>query len=268
VPQVALIGQGRIAEIYAWGKDHVLKLFREWCHPDWVDDEARIARAVHATGIRAPAVGQVVEVDGRRGIIFERVYGPSMMEQITTKPWTFVHAAPLLAELHVSMHACLAPELPSLRRRLADKIRAAEPLSPGLKEAALNALDRLPDDNVLCHGDFHPDNVLMSQSGPIIIDWPDATRGHPLADVARSQLLMQVGGLPPGTTRRWLIQSLRASFRTRYLRRYFQLRPASREQLAAWQLPVAAARLSEDIPEERERVLALVKAGLSQPSGQ
>ena len=111
-------------------------------------------------------------------------------------------------------------------------------------------------------------NVLMSQSGPVIIDWPDATRGHPLADVARSQLLMKVGGLPPGTARRWLIQSLRASFRAHYLRRYFQLRPASREQLAAWQLPVAAGRLSEDIPEEREQMLALVKASLCQQGGQ
>jgi aminoglycoside phosphotransferase (APT) family kinase protein len=264
VPQGSLIGQGRIAEIYAWDRDRVLKLFREWCHPNWVDDEARITRAVHATGVRAPAVGEIVELDGRRGIIFERVYGPSMMQQLATKPWTFVQAAPLLAELHVAMHACLAPELPSLRRRLADKIRAATPLSPGLKEAALNALDRLPDDNVLCHGDFHPDNVLMSPQEPVIIDWPDATRGHPLADVARSRLLMQVGGLPPGTARQWLIQSLRALFRALYLRRYFELRPASQEQLAAWQLPVAAARLSEDIPEERERLLALVKASLSQ----
>ncbi len=264
MPQASLIGQGRIAEIYAWDHDRVLKLFREWCPPDWVDHEARIARAVHATGVRAPAVGGIVELDGRRGIVYERVYGPSMMQQLATKPWMFLQAAPLLAELHVAMHACLAPELPSLRQRLADKIRAAAPLSAGLKEAALNALDRLPDDNVLCHGDFHPDNVLMSQQGPVIIDWPDATRGHPLADVARSRLLMQVGGLPPGTGRRWLIQSLRAMFRTLYLRRYFELRPASREQLAAWQLPVAAARLSEDIPEEREQVLELVKTSLSQ----
>ena len=264
MPQASLIGQGRIAEIYAWDNDRVLKLFREWCPLDWVDYEARIARAVYATGVRAPAVGEIIELDGRRGIIYERVYGPSMMQQLATKPWTFLQAAPLLAELHVAMHACLAPELPSLRRRLADKIQAAVPLSPGLKEAALNALDRLPDDNFLCHGDFHPDNVLMSQQGPVIIDWPDATRGHPLADVARSRLLMQVGGLSPGTTQRWLIQSLRAMFRTLYLRRYFELRPASREQLAAWQLPVAAARLSEDIPEEREQVLDLVKTSLSQ----
>jgi len=131
--------------------------------------------------------------------------------------------------------------------------------SAELKEQALEALERLPDGDALCHGDFHPDNILMSPRGPVIIDWPDATSGHPLADVARSSLLMRVGGLPPGTARRWLVESMRALFHAVYVRRYFGLRPGAREQLAAWQLPVAAARLSEDIPEERERVLALVK---------
>jgi hypothetical protein len=70
--------------------------------------------------------------------------------------------------------------------------------------------------------------------------------------------------LPPGTARRWLIQSLRALFHAVYLRRYLQLRPTyvSRQQLTAWQLPVAAGRLSEGIAEEKEQLLALVEASL------
>lgn len=49
--------------------------------------------------------------------------------------------------------------------------------------------------------DFHPDNVLLAARGPVIIDWPDATRGQPLADVARTSLLLRLGGLPPGWPR-------------------------------------------------------------------
>lgn len=254
-----LVGEGRIAEIFAWEDEQVIKLFREWCPPDWVAYEARIARLVHATGVAAPPVGEVVQLDGRWGIVYEHVRGRSMLERLASRPWAVVGMARLLAELHAAMHGRRAPDLPSLRQRLASKIREAEPLPAELKQRALAALERLPDDDALCHGDFHPDNVLLTPGGPVIIDWPDATHGHPLADVARTQLLMQAPGLPPGTARRWLLQALRELFHAVYLRHYLKLRPASRRQLVAWQLPVAAARLSEDIPQEREWVLALVK---------
>lgn len=258
-----LIGQGRIAEIFAWGDDQVLKLFRQWCPPDWVDNEARIARTVYQAGAPAPAVGEIIELDGRRGVLLERVYGPSLLDQFSTKPWSLLRAAGLLAELHAALHSITVPELPSLQQRLENKIQSAEALARDVKERALKVLHQMPDDTVLCHGDFHPGNILMSPRGAVIIDWPDAARGHALADVARTSLLMRVGGLPLGTARRWLIQALRALFHVLYLRRYAQLRPASPELLAAWQLPVAAGRLSEEIPDERERVLDLVKASLA-----
>lgn len=258
----ALIGQGRIAEVFAWGDNQVLKLFRDWCPPDWVDREAQIARTVQATGLPAPVVGEVVEVDDRRGILYQRIEGPSLFEKLNAKPWTLVQAARLLAELHAAIHACDVPQLPPLKRHLEGKIRDAKPLSEAQKQAALAALAQLPDQNKLCHGDFHPDNVIMSPHGPVIIDWPTASRGHPLADVARTSLLMRVGGLPPTPARRLLVQALRSAFQEIYLRRYLQRRPFSQEDLAAWELPVTAGRLSEDIPEERHRVLELVEASL------
>ena len=48
-----------------------------------------------------------------------------------------------------------------------------------------------PDGDRLCHGDFHPMNILGDVSQPVIIDWPDARRGDPAADVCRSYLLMR-----------------------------------------------------------------------------
>ncbi|MGD9100610.1 MAG: phosphotransferase [Anaerolineae bacterium] len=258
----AIIGEGRMAEVFAWEEGQVLKLFRAWCHPERVRHEAHIARTVQATGLAVPAVGDVVQVDGRWGIVYERVEGRSMLDCLTYKPWDLVRFARTLAELHAAMHARTTPQLPSLRRRLENKIQNAEPLPADLKAAALQALARLPDGNALCHGDFHPHNVLMSPQGPIVIDWPDATRGHPLADVARTCLLTRTGGLPASVPRRWLVLAVRAMFRAAYLRRYFQLRPGSRELLAAWQLPVAAGRLEEGIVEEEEQLVALVKASL------
>jgi uncharacterized protein (TIGR02172 family) len=263
-----IIGEGRIAEVFEWddgsrsteGKGQVLKLFRDWCPADWARYEARVARAVHATGLAVPAVGDVIEVDGRWGIVYERVNGVSMLQRLTGRPWTVLRMARTLAELQAAMHSRRAPELPSQRQRLQRRIQAAEPLPPDLKDAALQALARLPEAHAVCHGDFHPDNVLLTARGPVVIDWVDATQGHPLADVARTCLLLRLGGLPSNVARRGFILALRTSFHTAYLRRYFQLRPGSRELLAAWQVPVAAARLEEGIVEEEDRLIELVRA--------
>ncbi len=253
------IGRGRTAEVFLWKDNRILKLFLEWCPVTLVEEEVRITRAVHKAGLPVPAVEGIVELDGRRGIIFERIDGPSMLRESTTKLWRFPQLALALAELHVAMHACELSELPSYQHRLESEIRDVSLLPANFKEAALQTLGQLPDGNALCHGDFHPDNVLMSSCGPIIIDWFTTTKGNPLADAAMTSLLLRLGDPLPGTHGRWLIRSGRRLFHSIYLKRYLRLRPASRQQIAAWQLPIAAARLKMNIPAERTQLLKLIE---------
>ncbi len=100
-----LIGEGRMAEVFEWGDDQVLKLFRAWCRAEWPRQEAQVARTVHATGLAVPAVGDVIEVDGRWGIMYERVDGVSMLQCLTSKPWAVTRLARTLAELQAAMHS-------------------------------------------------------------------------------------------------------------------------------------------------------------------
>jgi aminoglycoside phosphotransferase (APT) family kinase protein len=185
------------------------------------------------------------------------------------KPWMLFRAARQFAELHAAMHRCVRPQLPSQRDQMQRFILQAPGLAADSKERVLEALERLPDGNVVCHGDYHPDNILMSSRGPIIIDWMSATRGNPLADVARTSLMFRMASLPPGmsTYRRWLFQAARRLFHAVYLREYFKLQPFSHEEWQAWFLPLAAARLNERIPQEEQRLIDLVEASLNGEGG-
>jgi uncharacterized protein (TIGR02172 family) len=255
----ARIGQGRTAEVFAWGEDRALKLY----YPGWpaaaAEAEYQKAVVVFKSGAPAPTVDGVVEVDGRRGVVYERVEGPSLLNTTTARPWTIFRSAHLMAELHARMHACHPAGLPAQRERLQNKIREAQPLPEVLKRAALKALAQLPDDSVLCHGDFHPDNIVVSTHGPVILDWTEATSGHPLADVARTTLMMRHAAVPSHVPGRHLIEAGRMLWYQLYLRRYCQLRSIASKHVGAWLLPVAAARLSEGIPEEEEPLLRLIK---------
>lgn len=258
-----LIARGRTAEVFQCGNNQILKLFLDRNRAADAEREAQNTRLVYDAGLPVPSIGGTVEVDGRPGIVLEHIEGPSMMEILSSKPWKVIAFARLLAELHIQIHSCKVPELPSQRKRLEQHIRVAAPLRGDVKEAAIRTLERLPDGDAVCHGDFHPANIIMSARGPIIIDWLDATRGHPMADLTRTRLLIRLSQLRHGTGGRLLISLFRALFDTVYVSRYAQIRPTQRQQLQLWKLPVMAGRLHEHIPEEeRRRLVGLVQAAL------
>jgi len=255
----APIALGFTAEVYAWKDGQVLKLFKAGISLDTVEAEANLTRMVHATGLPVPAVGEIVEIESRFGLEYERVDGITMLQAFVRKPWSFPVLARQLAELQVDMHRRRVPEMPSQRERLSRKITRARKLSENVRVAALKALELLPEDDKLCHGDFHPNNIVLTSRGPVIIDWIDASRGYPLADVARSSILIGGGPLPPGTPVVWLVRTLRRWFYLTYLRRYFQLNPAGRQQLSTWVPVIAAARLDENIHADEARLLSIVQ---------
>jgi len=261
-----MIAQGRTAEVFLWGDGQVLKLFHEWFRRDLAEREVDVGRKLNAMGLPVPVTEEIVEVDGRLGIVYERVDGPSMVDVAITRPWMVVKLARLLAELQAALHTHKVSGFPSQREWLQGMIHLAEPLSANQRERMLQALCLLPDDNALCHMDLHPDQIVMTARGPVIIDWMSGTQGHPLADVAWTSMLFRVGVAPFwGWFKRGLIGMFRALFHTVYLRRYLALRPGvTRAQINAWVPVVAAARLGERIEEgkDKERLLALVEASL------
>ena len=252
---------GRTAEIFAWDDGRVLKLYRDWCPPNWVEYELKIGRIVQAAGLPVPRIGDIVQLDSRRGVIYEHIQGVSMLGTLRTQPWTVFRTARQFAELHAAMRRCVVPDdLPTQRAAFEHSIRAAPGLADDLRDVALRALAMMPDGDQLCHGNFHPDNVMMSARGPIVIDWMTATRGNPLADVARTLLLL-TRGEPPSPVDRLMVKLLRRQFIAGYLKRYFELCPRANAQLAAWRPIIAAARLNEKIPGEAAHLLAVVRAG-------
>lgn len=260
----SLLADGRTARIFAWENGKVVKLFRPGFPAAQATYEAACVRAVHAAGVATPALIGVVELEGHKGLVFERADGPTMLQEVLAKMETVEEHAQLLATLHAELHGRTADGLASLIARLRHKIQRARPLPAAWKTAVIDRLDRLPDGDAICHGDFHPGNIIMTADGPSIIDWVDVTQGPPLADVARTCLLLgQAAPLPESSDEdNQQLQEIRQRFLHVYLAKYAELRPFDNEELEAWQLPVAAARLDEGIAEEEAALLKLVRASL------
>jgi uncharacterized protein (TIGR02172 family) len=234
-----LLGNGLTSEVFSWGEDRVLKLSLPWRTLAKVQREFTVTRAVRAAGLPAPEAFEIVTVGGRYGILFERVRGPSMVRQVETRPWTLFAAARQLAELHARLHAiCAWADLPSQREEIETDIETALEVSPLEKEAVRRELARFPAEDCVCHGDFHPGNILLTARGPVIIDWSGGTRGCGLVDVAWTSLLFEGAPTPPRTSLRIriLLKLARRLLHATYLKRYLELRPAPLEELERWRV--------------------------------
>ena len=251
------IAKGASAEIFAWDEDKILKLYHEGASLGEAEQEAACASIAYDAGVNTPAVIDTITVENRQGIIFERVHGVTMLEAIMANPQQLISYAHLLAELQIDMHTRTASKLPLQRQRLQHRIQSRSGLAEEIKASLLEYLDQLQDDNVVCHGDLHPENILLTAEEPVIIDWVDATQGSPLVDAARTNLLLRDGDLPPSMNerRRQKIAERRYLFCEAYLEHYTQMQSISREVIARWELPVAAARLSEGISSDEKSTL-------------
>jgi uncharacterized protein (TIGR02172 family) len=255
------IAEGRTAEIFLWDDHHILKLYRAWCPPHWIKDEERIARAVYEAGIPSPAAGEIVEVNGRQGLIYERIQGISMLQNMNAHPWTILQHARSLARLQVKINKQSITGLPSYKDGLRYAISKTPHLSEDLRTKTLALLDSLPNGQRLCHGDYHPGNVILTKDGPIVIDWMTASAGSFWADVARTSLLMSIGPKGAGRLINPIVRVAITLYHRVYLNQYHALVPDTTNELNRWMPVIAAARLNEEIIPEREALRQMVEQG-------
>lgn len=158
-----LLASGRDADVYAVDERRVLRRYRDGSD---VTGEAAVMAYLVRHGFPVPVVYEAHGPD----LVMERLTGPTLLRSLVGQQIDPAAAAQILADLHRRLHA-LPP------RRSGD-----------------------PAERVL-HLDLHPDNVILTSRGPVLIDWRNATEGLPDLDLAVTALIaaeVAVGPHVPG----------------------------------------------------------------------
>jgi aminoglycoside phosphotransferase (APT) family kinase protein len=166
-PAGRLLASGREADIFEYGARSVLRRSRARRS---MHLEARTMDYLASNGYPVPVVEELSD-DGC-DLVMQRIDGRSMVEELGRAPWTVYRQADTLARLHQQLHQIAPPDF--------------------LPAAAMSA------GASILHLDLHPLNVIISGSGPVVIDWTSACVGNPDADVALAWLLMSAGDIPGG----------------------------------------------------------------------
>jgi aminoglycoside phosphotransferase (APT) family kinase protein len=184
-----LLASGRDGDIYALAPGLVLRRTRD---SRSLASEARIMQYAADHGYPVPKVHELRADDTE--LVMERIDGPLMLDDMLARPWRIPRSMSLLADLHDRLHAIPGPDW----------------------------LQSMPDGgDRLLHLDLHPLNVIMAESGPVVIDWTNASRGDPLSDAATTFVLLTCPRIPGPTMLNAALRPFRAPFmRSTFARRY------------------------------------------------
>jgi len=199
--------------------------------------------AVFAAGAPAPEVFGVVILEGRIGIVLQHFDGPTLLQLTRTGAMTRGQAGSILADLCLAVHKTPPPP---------DVLTLIERLSPA---------------DELCHGDLHPDNVIMTAEGPRLIDWIGTVRGPAAYDlgvthVVLTELAPEVADDPERP------RAVNAAVQSEYAR-LAGMGPAALTAAIESYLPIVCllVALGNTMPALRERLIQRAEAALVVPTG-
>lgn len=236
------LGAGKEAAVYAIDEMRVAKVYPDGKGEDALRREAHNLAIAASQGLPAPRAHEVRRFGDSWGLVMDRAPQPPMADAVTADPSLAPAYLDAMVDLHLRINAAAADGLPSLKSRMRKRISAQRLLAEPLRLRLLAVLDALPEGDRICHGDFHPYNIMGPPESALVIDWLDAAAGPAAADVCRTVVLISPH-----------VPELTES----YLQAYLAASGLSRDDVLRWQPVVAAARLSENVPEETDRLLAL-----------
>ncbi len=223
-----LLGQGATCRVYSWGEDQVVKVFRR-AFDYLAPIEVERVTAVHEAGAPTPAVHGLVSLEGRVGIVFDRIRGPSLLDELVARRLTRADVGQRTAEVHIAVQELAATKLP----QLADILRE-------------RGIGGMPVGETVFHGDFHPGNILLQDGRPFVIDWSGAHAAPAAADIATAALAIGYRGLSTGHGDLERVHRARLKLRDAYLDAYRAVCPAVFSDFPRWYDAIAHLLLAQE----------------------
>jgi thiamine kinase-like enzyme len=218
--------------------DRVIKVFDDGYSKADVLNEALNQSRVEETGLHIPAILEVTKLEGKWAIISEFIRGKTLQQLIEEHLDKKDEYLELFVNLQIETHSKTAPLLNKLRDKMNRKISESD-FDATTRYELHTRLESMPKNTKLCHGDFNPSNIIITDDNTAyILDWAHATQGNASADVARTYLLFWLNGDIEGADK--------------YLNLFCAKSDTAKQYVQKWLPIVAASQSVKGKAEERE----------------
>ena len=238
-----VIAERTAKTIYRDG-DTCIKMFADGYSKADILNEALNQARVEETGLTIPRISAVTTVDGKWAILSDYIAGKTLAQLMEEDPDHRDAWLERFVELQLVMHTKTNPDLNRLTDKLKRRICEAE-IDAVTRYDLLTRLEGMPVHHKLCHGDFNPSNVILTDDGTAyILDWAHAAQGNASADAARTYLLFRLEGDQESAEK--------------YLELFCEKSRTEKRYVQNWMPLVAAAESVKGDEKEREFLLSWI----------
>ena len=224
--------------------DRVIKVFSEDYSKADVLNEALNQARIEETGLNIPAILEVTMVDGKWAIVSEYIKGKTLAQLMQEEPAKKDEYLAQMVDIQLQVQKKTCPMLNKLKDKMNRKISMSD-LDATTRYDLHTRLEGMPKHNKVCHGDFNPSNIIITEDGtPYILDWAHATQGNASADAARTYLLFWLNGDIDGAKK--------------YLDLFCKKSDTAKQYVQKWMPIVAASQSVKGNEKEREFLLSWV----------
>ena len=225
-------------------EDRAVKVFdSDYSKADILNEALNQAR-IEETGLNIPKILGVNMIDGKWAIVSEFIKGKTMAQLMAENPDKFDEYLEQFVDIQMGIHEMKAPLLTKLKDKMNRKISQAD-IDATTRYELHTRLEGMRKHNKVCHGDFNPSNIIITEDGvPYILDWSHATQGNASADVARTYLLFWLDGNIEGAKK--------------YMELFCKKSDTAKQYIEKWLPIVAASQSVKGNAKEREFLLSWV----------
>lgn len=219
--------------------DACLKVFDESYSKADILNEALNQARVEETGLHIPKIREICTIDGKWTIVSDYIKGKTLAQLMQEHPEKKDEYLNLFVDLQIEVQSKTCPLLTKLKDKMNRKISQTD-FDATTRYDLHTRLDAMPKHAKLCHGDFNPSNIIISDEDgtPYILDWSHATQGNASADAARTYLLFWLAGDMDGAEK--------------YLNLFCKKSNTAKQYVQKWMPIVAASQSVKGNEKERE----------------
>lgn len=224
--------------IYATG-DKIIKVFDSHYSKADVLNEARNEALVEEnTQLNIPALLEVSHTEEGWCLVRDKVDGKTLEELMKEEPDKLETYMEMFVDLQLKIHGQRVAAIKRLRHKLMDQINSLKDLNATARYELATRLESMPKHTKLCHGDFHPGNVIVDKYGKLwIIDWAHAAQGNASADAAMTFLLFSLEDINKAEL---------------YMKLFCEKSDTARQYVNRWLPIVAAAQMTKKKEKEKD----------------